>query len=53
MAFIQVDKADDIALVRKNILCGTHTIFSYPALQQKKILLPALHSYLILTFNAL
>ena len=36
------------SMSKKNC-CGTHTTFSYFALQWKKILLPALHSYLNFT----
>ena len=39
--------------IHKNFQCGTYATFSYPALQLKRILLPALHSYLDFIFNAL
>ena len=39
--------------LKRKIWCGTHTAFSYVALQQNNILLSALHSYLIFISYAL
>ena len=36
--------------IKEKIWCGTHTTFSYLALQLKNILLTTLHSYLISIF---
>ena len=38
---------------KKKFWCSTHSPFSYPALQWKKILLSALHSHLIFIFYVL